>query len=815
MLDVYARQYVPQWQRSINSSPAQSVSTRLSLAVDYGLHRSAFLTLISPDRPTLTPLDLFRTPQRASLDPEGYFRYFEDGLVLENQALQKELGQYDMFNVSMQVVSGSENGFICELVVPGLQEYTPPVFVGDNVSLRQVWADQPHPMHGVQYDAVVTAVQRARESLRLCVSGLQPVTLRFNVMFQLQATRIEPMRLAVLLLSSKLAIVTPTMVANNWSLHGANDEGQKENLATRSWTQAMLFPEVGDGALQTTLNKISAERQWYDSALNYEQKRAIDSICQQNYGRLPFLISGPPGTGKTKTLVETALQLLLDGTRSLLICAPSDQAADTLLQRLRLHVAQSDMLRLLSPARSFAEVPGDVLPYCFVDNNTFSLPSTGQLMQYAIVITSCRDAIMLVHAGVTNQDLVKLEHGVASTLHPSESRKPYNLHWRALLLDEAAQASEPEAAIPLAVIIPPAEQDLYCAPPCLVMAGDQQQLGPRTASGIPEVETSLFARLFDRYVYASHPLARSRLTGRASRSMLTKDLLPMTRPAFTTLVRNYRSHPAILAIPSKLFYHDTLIPEATSFTGLLPWSGWCGRGWPVLFSANDGHDDVDSDGGGWYNVSEAETACDYAASLSQSGLIDQRDICIISPFRAQVQRLRRFARSVKYNLWEVNIGPLEAFQGLESRAVILCTTRARGRFLDEDKARGWGIVHDSRKFNVAVTRAKEGLIVIGSEEVLSTNSNWKSFIGFCDRHGLRDGPLSANVAHPPEGAVSVLETALLMAEAGPQAGKYVGLSLAADLDEEMMLSGVAAELQLDNDNEDEDDYTGRDKGDEG
>lgn len=211
-------------------------------------------------------------------------------------------------------------------------------------------------------------------------------------------------------------------------------------------------------------------------------------------------------------------------------------------------------------------------------------------------------------------------------------------------------------------------------------------------------------------------------------------MLPITRPPFANLIRNYRSHAAILATPSSLFYSDTLEPEAAPIDTLMPWSGWRGKGWPILFSCNSSRDEIDGEGGGWFNIVEAQAAIAYIQSFLDAYLIAASEICIMSPFAAQVQRLRGLARQA--GLWEVNIGPLEAFQGLESRLVILCTTRTRDRFIEQDVAKGLGVIHEPKRLNVAVTRAKEGLIVLGNPEVLGKDEYWRDFMGFCWRNGL-------------------------------------------------------------------------------
>jgi putative helicase MOV10L1/helicase MOV-10 len=241
-------------------------------------------------------------------------------------------------------------------------------------------------------------------------------------------------------------------------------------------------------------------------------------------------------------------------------------------------------------------------------------------------------------------------------------------------------------------------------------------------------------------------------------------MLPLLRPAFTNLIRNYRSHPAILAVPSSLFYADTLEPEATDTARLATWSDWQGERWPVLFHDNGSEDWLEREGGGWYNIGEAQVACSYAARLVKSGLVVQEEVCIMSPFKAQVRRLRKVMRKEEFgSLWDVNIGPTEAFQGLERGVVILCTTRSNKRFLEKDRDLGWGIIDRPNSMNVALTRAKFGLIVIGKRDVLEMDPYWKAFLDFCDRNGLVavNSQNSAGAANPDEDKCTRLEKRLL------------------------------------------------------
>ncbi|KAL8704339.1 MAG: hypothetical protein Q9201_002490 [Fulgogasparrea decipioides] len=505
----------------------------------------------------------------------------------------------------------------------------------------------------------------------------------------------------------------------------------------QGWLRRALFPEDTDGVMQRSLPQGVFKRSWFDRHLNHEQKKAVDGVLTKYYGSVPFLINGPPGTGKTKTMVETVMQMTFDADNegAILLCAPSDSAADTLTLRLRKHLDPKVMFRLNDFSRTFAEVPEEILPYCYIEDDIFNIPPLPELMACKIVIATCRATDVLVQARVTNRDLVKLENSTTDILNPQlaakrQAKRISHLHWTALLVDEAAQATEPEMLIPLSVVAPPAS----CSSepnPIFVMAGDQYQLGPRVYDKSTTLRVSLFERLSNRSMYASHPLARQ------SYRRLGPPI-QMLRPAFVNLTRNYRSHPAILAIPSALFYADTLIPEATDTDQLEPWHKWQGRRWPVLFVCNGGIDnceDIKTVGGGWYNIREARKAIALAKDLLESGHIEQQgEICIMSPFRAQVNVLRNMARKIQF--WDLNIGPMDAFQGLESRFVIICTTRTRSRFLEEDAIKAAGIVNEPKKFNVAVTRAKQGLVVLGNPWVLEQDPHWCTFMRFCWRNGL-------------------------------------------------------------------------------
>jgi hypothetical protein len=700
-------------------------------------------------------------------------------------------------------------------------------------ALASQWRDEPAPgWTGIVYNARASGIQRKQEQLlvRVCGLGAKDVKfdmqhwlsgkhhLKFNVRFPVPKERYLPMQQVLPIIQKALRqandyrnqyqdmygttnaaqAIPPTTSPNSYRFPKL--EGFSE--AHHNWFQSMLFPTEGNCEVQTKLNTGSFNRQFFDEQLNWEQQKAIESIYSHNYGTLPFLVSGPPGTGKTKTLVETALQLInnVDKVSHILFCAPSDPAADTLVQRLSTYFKPAELLRLNRLSRTFAEVSDAVLPFCYVSQNVFYLPPFKQLMSYKIVVTTCRDASLLMYSRMANSDLYAAEYGLRSSIHPYDARpSQVELHWTALLIDEAAQATEPEALIPLAVVAPPLETAKLAFRPLFVMAGDEHQLGPRISLRSSPLRTSLFARLFARPVYAGHLLARGN-TGKAPPA-LNRAMLPILRPAFANLIRNYRSHPAILAVPSALFYADTLEPEATDTDCLASWSEWRGRRWPVLFHSNSSEDELEKEGGGWYNVGEAQIACGYAALLVQTGLVGQNEVCIMSPFKAQVQHLRETIREQQYgSLWDVDIGPTEAFQGLEREVVILCTTRSKQRFLNNDKGLDWGIIGMPNKMNVALTRAKFGLIVIGKREILLQDPNWKAFLDFCERNGLVAGKTNSGGRPRDIDPVELtrLEKVLLNKERDSDRLEGSRVLRGVSQDDEMWTSGMQEALNIEN-----------------
>ncbi|EEH16969.2 hypothetical protein PABG_07056 [Paracoccidioides brasiliensis Pb03] len=799
--DVYASSYVPSHLLAINRSPAVDRYSTLLKTIDFSSYVTKFSgsSVLEPlpveNLPALKDVPVSISRHTKNLTPASYLYYFDECLLLEGMNYSQELGKYNLYNALLTPTDGRQN--LYSLHVPGLKDGAPTVGLGDIVLVRQIlpfpqlaqqgseWLSQNNTnltgsiapgFSGHQLHAVVWGISMAKEMLILRIDHLLPSSRLCNSQFTVRPDLFVPLWRAVVDVTD----------GRPWHHEDVKNElaGSLENK--ENWLRHMLFPEPKDAALQTKLPKGSFEHEWVDRDLNYEQMKAVDSIITRNFGTIPFLISGVPGSGKTKTVVECTLQLLRQQDRvqhHILLCAPSNPAADTLAIRLAQHLQPYDLFRLNGWSRTFAEVPDKLLPYTHTEFDLFSLPDFKKMMSYKVVVTTCQEAHMLVRARLTNQDLMKLGYEMISAICPGTKPRPQEmLHWTALIVDEAAQATEPMVCVPLTVVATPLcirEPIDGTSPrsslPLFVMAGDEHQLGPRVSNTNTALSVSLFERLLSRPVFADHPLSR-RNAGPYKK--LTQDMLPIPRPAFTNLTRNYRSHTSILAMPSVLFYSDTLIPSATPAhpDGPVPsWPGWkAPHRWPILFACNTSPDDVEEVirnpvGSGLFNAGEALKALHFAQSLlahsasltyhtkpqksrsksnsthqkplapstTSARPITEQEIAVITPFLTQVTHLRRLFR--QHNLHSVNIGPVEAFQGLESRFLIICTTRTRAemRFIEQDQSLGLGLVGERRRFNMAMTRAKEGLIVIGNPDVLvgvSKDETWREFLNFCARN---------------------------------------------------------------------------------
>ncbi|CAK5271393.1 unnamed protein product [Mycena citricolor] len=728
LLDKYADVFVPVYLQKIQKQPHHLKTLPPIPPFPSVTYIRAFFPTSVTDSITstssLTPSSILSNAPPATapaLTTGSYHQHWAALLSWELHKLAVEKEQIVLWKVGVKIGAWDQAEFI--LVVPSIRENSPRLEIGDVILLREILEGQKIGS-GIAFEGRVVAL-RKREGLihffcpglklhiECCIAPIHParqikpggkiiftpediLPLVFNISF------IPTARPAVLM--DNAALVLHQAMSAPFDTH--------RRRAARRW----LFPHEDDlvHSEMDLVQKHLTQESWTDGGLNAEQKLAVSSIVLHE-SPVPFLIHGPPGTGKTRTMVEAVLQIL------------------------RNH-----------PEATFAEVALNIRQYCYIEDDKFALPSWDVLLKYRVVVTSCVDAGILIDAHCTNFALARLETQLMGCLRPrKQSAKPVLPHWTHLLIDEAAQAAEPELLIPISVVLPgeASVEDTSSvvmpgglvfgsirpqtsAMPQLVLCGDPNQLGPIVAADAAreqEMDVSLLQRLFDRSVYGKNRDGRPRSS-------------TAFRP-YANLIRNYRSHPAILMPPSAIFYDDALIPCARN--GTITWSGLPNQRFPLLFVGTETEESCVDDRASWYNPGEIDhTVRLIVALLSESASctppLHAAEIGVMAAFREQVWKIRERLR--KAGLSAVDVGTVEDYQGREMRVCIISCVRSSTRFLKDDLARGLGLVRERKRMNVAITRAKELLVVVGNGSILKQDPFWRNFLQFMLRNKLYVGP---------------------------------------------------------------------------
>ena len=191
----------------------------------------------------------------------------------------------------------------------------------------------------------------------------------------------------------------------------------------------------------------------------------------------------------------------------------------------------------------------------------------------------------------------------------------------------------------------------------------------------------------------------------------------------------------------------------------------------------------------WFNRHEVEVVKDYVELLlsTRKNPLRPEDIGIIAPYQKQVQKIKLALRLLGHvhgkDASKVMVGSTEQFQGGERRAMILSTVRAREEYVEVDTRHSLGFVSNPKRFNVAVTRAKALLIVIGHPQLLATDPNWRELMKYCRDNGgctgvpppsLDDGALAEHedgAAAEQVDSLALLNTALSRLEIDDEASQ--------------------------------------------
>ncbi|NLS93229.1 MAG: AAA family ATPase [Planctomycetaceae bacterium] len=444
-----------------------------------------------------------------------------------------------------------------------------------------------------------------------------------------------------------------------------------------------------------------------NSGLDAAQREAVRFALS---ARDLALIHGPPGTGKTTAVVELIRQAIRRGEK-VLATAPSNMAVDNIFERLI--AARENAVRLGHPARVMPHLREHTLDL-LVDEHadvrlarklvkearvlfrqasryTRARPEPGAKQAARQEAKSLLDDARRLEAQAVEQILDRADVLCATTTGLSSEilgTRRFDL----AVIDEACQSTEPGCWIPL----------LWCDR--LVLAGDHCQLPPTVVS-------------------------QEATSGGLGRSLFECCIDLLGRPISRRLTVQYRMHQSIMDFSSLEFYDAELEADDKVRTHLLadlpgvqaePFTET-----PLDFidTAGAGFDEeIEPDGESRLNRQEATLVQRKVRQLLEAGLA-AADIAVIAPYAAQVRLLRQ-----QLSGEELEIDSVDGFQGREKEAVIISLVRSnpRGEI---------GFLGDVRRMNVAMTRARRKLVVIGDSATLAAHPFYSRMLEYFESAG--------------------------------------------------------------------------------
>lgn len=474
--------------------------------------------------------------------------------------------------------------------------------------------------------------------------------------------------------------------------------------------------------------------------LNPEQRLFIAACLGRTSGDRPLILFGPPGTGKTFCLVETALAVLREQPDAkLLLCAPSNLStlpADLLCAGVAsAGIQPGDMIRVNDPRSPPANSLQSILRFCLLNKelNVFKPPKEAQIAKARVVVASCT-ACQFLHA-----------LGRAQFTH--------------VMIDEAGQATLPEALLALTLLAPGGQA---------VLSGDPMQLGPTLRSPAASARGLAVSLLQSCIEHAEHAIAKFPPEQLWNPPGATGAVGPFL-PHYVQLCRNYRSNQSLLDLPSRLYYAGKLVAEGNASEQLRPegldaWRELGIEGLPegvhAAFLGVRGEQKREADAPSYMNLIEATTVVDLVTRLVRHGSFPSagpsaptarvmpEDVGIISIYRKQCYVIRQLLRD--QGLGAVRVGTIDDFQGQEQRIVVISTVLSRPESLPMAGSGSTdgnvGFWRNPRRFNVAITRARALMIVVGSPTVLSEDPSWRQLLGFIGARGTWFGAGREEVA---------------------------------------------------------------------
>jgi len=456
------------------------------------------------------------------------------------------------------------------------------------------------------------------------------------------------------------------------------------------------------GAEKPAFEKSGTARK--NKELNASQEKAISTILD---ARDLAIVHGPPGTGKTTTLVEAIIRLLYAGSKKILVCAPSNAAVDLLSEKLA--VEGLNVVRIGNPARV-----GERQLALTLDSRIASHPQSKEIKRLRKQAAEYRDmahkykrsfgpsereqrkALFNEARQISREienteqyiatDLLDRAQVITATLVGANHYSIRNRQFDIAIIDEAAQALEAACWIPI------------LKTKKLVMAGDPFQLPPT--------------------------IKDNALSKELGRTLMEKNI-SLHPEAVVMLNEQYRMHQAIGGFPSAEFYNGELEPHP-SVAGHLVFD----NDRPMLFvdTAGCGFEEK-LEGRGLSNPEEAR----FLVRLLQEYLVQASPasptVAIIAPYRHQVELLRTLAAETldQHQQELVTVNTVDSFQGGERDAVFISLTRSNAD-------QSIGFLSEVRRMNVALTRARKKLVLVGDGGTLANLKFYEDLILYSQGH---------------------------------------------------------------------------------
>ncbi|TID18438.1 ATPase AAA+ type core [Venturia nashicola] len=434
--------------------------------------------------------------------------------------------------------------------------------------------------------------------------------------------------------------------------------------------------------------------------LNASQIQAVKSVLQKPLS----LIQGPPGTGKTVTSATIIYHLAKLNGGQVLVCAPSNVAVDQLCERI--HRTGLKVVRVTAKSREDVESPVGFLSLHeqvrMNDTNT-ELVKLNQLKSELGELSSQDEKKFKQLTRSAEREILSNADVICCTCVGAGDPRLAKFKFRTVLIDESTQSAEPECMIPLV---------LGCKQ--VVLVGDHQQLGP-VIMNKKAAKAGLNQSLFERLVILGCAPIRLQV--------------------------QYRMHPCLSEFPSNMFYDGSLQNGVTTAQRLrrdvdFPWPV---AAEPMMFWSNLGNEEISASGTSYLNRTEASNVEKIVTRFFKAG-VQPSSIGVITPYEGQrsyiVSAMATQGTFKKDNYKEIEVASVDAFQGREKDFIVLSCVRSNDH-------QGIGFLSDPRRLNVALTRAKYGLVILGNPKVLSKHPLWHYLLlHFKERNCLVEGPLS-------------------------------------------------------------------------